>query len=480
MTVGDREFLLADVIKSTRNVGFCNITGRLSGIGDRYPVTELFYAGEEPLVSIIRPSINDKTSNRLMSQIGIITDDNIKTRLSAAGDNYFTYSQSLSKSLQPVLEILDTGLYVCHVSKMIPSDGAGNFFWNAYTVRHEVTGSAEHNNVIGKENNYIPCFLVPTTNISDYSEQKTRAQLDKLKAGKKVGGVAFHLSGLFSALLDGHHSSVACLLNDSDFNCIVIESVRQVLYENQETASEYGREPKIVALSSPYAKVPLSGVPEGMLENFLLKRYHEKPLNYDLLKSKATRTLRVVSKRLLSPQVYLKADLLPDCAMIESAHAVTSLSDEQIEALLSGEIRYNDEIIISGNYYNSVVTACNYLQYVDFDRFLYFAISIMKNPDLSATHKYIADRLSNIINEQIYAYFNEITAENDNSHIEIRGVAESYVARYNNLSAEQERELKKNSKIKLALSQLDGDMDELGIAKMEAFIKKTRGSSRSQ
>lgn len=479
MTVGDREFLLADVIKSTRNIGLCNITGRLTGIGDRQPVTELLYAGEEPLISMVRPSINDRTSNRLISQIGIITDDNIKTRLSAAGDNYFTYSQSLGKSLQPVLEILDTGLYVCHVSKMIPSDGAGNFFWNAYTVRHEVAGTAEYSSVIGRENNFIPCFLVPTTNISDYSEQRTRSQLEKLKSGKKIGGVAFHLSGLFSALLDGHHSSVACLLNDSDFNCIVIEPVRQVLYESQETAADYGREPKIIALSSPYAKIPLSGVPEGMLENFLLKRYYEKPVIYDTMKSKATRTLRVVSKRLLSSQVYLKADLLPDCAMIESAHAVTSLSDAQIDALLSGETKYNDEIIISGNYYNSVVTACNYLQYMDFDRFLYFAISIMKNPDLSATHKYIAERLSNIINEQIYNYFCEVAAEEDNTHIEIRGIAESYISRYDNLSAEQERELKKNSKIKFALSQLDGDMDELGIAKMEAFIKKTRGSSRT-
>lgn len=475
MTVGGREFLLADVIRSGGNVGICTVTGRMQGVGDRYPVTEIFYAGDEPIINMVRPSLNDRSSNKLISQVGGVADENIKTRFSAAGDNCFTYSQSLGKSLQPVLEILNTGLYVCHISKMIPSDGAGNFFWNAYAVRHEVTGTAENNHVIGKENNFIPCFLIPTTNVSDYSESKTRAQLEKLKSGKAIGGVAYHLSGMFSALLDGHHSAVACLLNDSDFNCAVIEPVRQVLYENPETAAENGREPKIIALSSPYVKIPLSGVPEGMLENFLMKRYYEKPIDYELLKSKANRTLRVVSKRLISQQVYTKADLLPDCAMIESAHAVTSLSDEQINALLTGEIRYNDEIIISGNYYNSVVTACNYLQYADFDRFLYFALSILKNPDLIATHKYIADRLSNIINEQIYNCFKEIVSEEDNLHIDIKNTVESYVRRYDNLTDEQERELRKSSKLKNAMVQRESDMDEIGIAKMEAFIKKTRG-----
>lgn len=478
MSVGDREFLLVDVCKSTQNIGTCIVTGHITGPGERQPSVELFYIGDETVVTMVKPSATDRHSNKVITQVGSVTDDNIKNRLSVASDNYFTYNQSLIKSLQPVLEILTTGLYVCHVSKMIPSDGGGNYFWNAYNTRHEVTGSSEYNSLIGDENNFIPCFLIPSSNIADYSDAKVRAQSERLKQNKQIGGVAYHLTGMFSVLLDGHHSATACLMNDSDFNCLVIEPIRNVLFENKETAMDNNREPRAIALSCPFVKIPIGAIPEAMTENFFLKRRHEKPANYDILKSKSNRTIRAMSKSLLSKSLYLKAELLPDCAMIESAHAISELSEEQLNALLAGETKYNDQVIISNNYYNSIVTACNFLQYSDFNRFIAFSLNILRNPDLTATHKYVVDRLSNVMNEEVYNFLKEMISEENKTHIELIPIAENYIRRYETAITEQQRELKKTNKIKAAMQKVDSEMGANELAQMEAFIKRTKGSNR--
>lgn len=476
MTVDEREFLLVDVIDSLDNIGICTLSSRMAEPGDRNPLMEIFYVGDEPIVGLMKPSATDDYANKLITQIGNIKscDETIQNRLAVASDNYFVYSQSLIKSLQPVLEMLTPGLYVCHVSKMIQSDGAGNFFWNAYTVRHEVSGSADYNQVIGRENNYIPCFLVPASLMTEYNDARFKQETDKLKKDKKIGGVAFHLSGMFSVLLDGHHNAAACLAENADFSCLVIEPVRQVLYEPRQRAAELGHEPRVIALSTPYVKIPLGGVPESMLENFLMKRYRTKPINYDTLKYKASKPLKSNNRRVLPKEVLLRAELLPDCAMIESAHAVNGLTDEELDALLAGETMLGDKVIISNNYYNSVVTACNYLQYADFDRFIEFALSILKNRDLAATHKYIADRLSGVMDKKIYDFYSEIVDSSEPVYQELHQSVEKFIKRYDEEEAELQREVVKANRIKAAMAKVDSDGGALGFQRIESAMKKTK------
>ena len=477
MSVGGREFLLADVIKSAANIGQAMITGRMSRPNDHFPVTKLVFVGDEPIVSITARGSEEVHSDKLIAQVGTAKDcdDNVKSRLSVASDNFFTYGQSISHSLQPVLELLMPGLYCCYEAKMIPTDGTGAYFWNAYTQRREVKGTADVGAVIGRESSFIPAFLVPSTTLADFDEPKVRAQLDKIKQGKRVGGVALHLTGMFSLLLDGHHSSMACMLTDNDFGCLVIEPIRQTLTEHEDIAMEARRIPRVIALSCPYAKIPVEEVPPSMLESFLHHRVMEKPVNYLTLKSKSNKVLRNQSKKIIPKEVHDKALLLPTIAMIESAHAVTGLSDEQLDALLAGEVKLNDEVIITNNFYNSIITACNYLQYADFDRFLTFALDILRNRNLTATHKFVTERLFNINHERIYQYYLDIVdAGVEGGYSDALMPAELYVRRYETMLQEQEREREKQEKLLRRVAPRRAGTNAI-VSQMESVVSRTRG-----
>ncbi|GHV46750.1 hypothetical protein FACS189499_02700 [Clostridia bacterium] len=448
MTVGDREFLLADVVSSQQQIGVCPVDPYMSGVEDRLPYTEIFYAENEPIIVMTQPTRHDNVSDKLITQISSIGEcsESLQRRLEAAAENYFNVSQGISRALQPVLEVLSPGLYVCHVAKMIPTDGTHNYFMNAYSVRHEVRGTAEQNGVIGKENNYIPPFLIPTKSIAEFSEDIYRLNDEKLKSGRKLGGIALHLTGLFCALLTGHHNAMSCLMNDIDFNCIVIEPLRNVLYESDDVAREKGRQPKVIALSAPHVKIPIEDMPPAMLEHFLLTRRGARPSQYSFIARKLRRSLRSISKKKNSREVYDKVDLLPDCAMIESANAIFELTEEQTAALLAGETQCNGETIITSNYYNSVVIACNFLQYQGFSRFLDFAEKILATENLTAVHKYVAERLSGIPdNEDIYNFFREMLekAKVTTNYSEAKQIAESYVSRHDQAIAMIERDRKR-------------------------------------
>jgi hypothetical protein len=473
MTIGDREFILVDVSKASGKIGIASYSANPNNPHERSHFTELFYVDDEALINFTRPPKGDEYTDKLVHQISTISaaDSNIKTILSTVSDNYFTYSQSMTRALQPVFELLSDGIYVCHEAKMIPSDGAGNFFWSAYTMRHEVSGTASSSRTMSKDSNFTPCFLVPTVNPSEFAEAKAKAQREKLTSGKKVGGLAYYISGMFSALLDGHHSAAACLVNNVDFNCIIIEPLREVLYESQEEADEQGREPIVIALSCPYVKIPIGEIPPLMLENFLLRRNGIRPKHFSDLRKRANKYLRTV-KKVIPRDVLQRAEHLPDCSTVESANAVKELTDEQLDALLTGEIKFNDEIIISNNYYNSVVTACNYLQYHDFKRFFNFAESIIKNPDLAATYKYIIDRLSAITDKRIYALFKELTEEANPVHEDFIPTFENYVRNYDKyIDDSKAAETQKAQKLNHAMGILGGEMSESNLAQMEAIAR---------
>ncbi|MCL2019556.1 MAG: hypothetical protein FWG70_07335 [Oscillospiraceae bacterium] len=477
LIVGSREFMLVDISRSTGTIGTVNVSEFAQYPRGVTPITELLYAGEEAIINMTRPARGDEYTDKLVHQISTITicGDNVKTILSATSDNYFTYSHSMAKSLNPVFELLSDGVYVCHEAKMIPGNGAGNFFWNGYTQRHIVSGTANYSRNMGKESNYTPCFLLPTMNPSEFSEAKVKTQRDKLSAGKRIGGVALHMSGMFSALLDGHHSAVACLLSDFEFRCLLIEPIRDMLYETPEQAMQYGREPRIIALSCPYVKIPMELIPPPMLESFLLRRNNIKPKHYQQLKKNANKILRTVGRKSLPREVLLKAEHLPNHAAIESAHAVTELTDEQLNALLAGETKYEDKIIISSNYYNSVITACNYLQFEDFERFLRFTFTIIENPDLKATHKYIIERLCTINNKKIYDFFTALSEEEKLVHADHISQIEAYIKGYekniNDVLIDKEN---KSKSLNRAMGFLGGDLDQAGIAQMEAIVKASR------
>lgn len=461
MNIEGREFLIADVQRGMGQIGMFRLAAT--------PVsaTDVFYVENEPIINIATPNVKDLYADKVVTQISGSgkCSDYIKARLMGVGENCFVHKQGLARSAMPALELLSEGLYVVHESKMLPSDGCKHFFWNRYNVSREVAGTAEKDAAIG-EANFSPVFLMPSLHATSYSHGRMLAQADKARKEKQPGGVAYHISGMYSVLLEGHHTATACLLTDVDFRCVVIEPLRDVIYD---TSDEDEKDRNIVALSCPYIKVPVEQLPENMLERFLISRKFTKPSQYPEIKSKITKTIRSVSKRSFPLEVYEKAAQLPDCAMLASSSAVNSLSEEQIMAILSGEVMFDGKYIVSANYYNSVIAVCNYLQVTDFMWFLSFAMEILSNEGFSATHKHIADRLYEIIHPTIYMYFSSLAA---NPESDEEGYISEIARRYMFKWDEYQKHLKEAEEIELSMRRKNANKKEVsGLVQLELAAK---------
>ncbi len=415
------EYLLVNVVNGKGIIGICDTT-RSPGT-----IRRSLYIGSESLVSVL--SSDDETSNRQIWQNSSIDKckNVLGTKLRHVVDEYFYEGAPLAKAVQPVLEMLTDGLYVVHAGKVYPTDGAGNFFWNGYLVRHELNGSAPLIPAIGKNKVFEPSFLVPTQSFSMYSEKNISVAASKMKKGRRIGGLAYHLTGMFSALLSGHANACACLAKGEDFPCITIEPVNDVLYLHDEITDKE----RILALSAPYAKLPLEAISRSVIENFLLNRRVSAPEFYPAIRSKADKSIVLKGgNKGVSSLITENIEKLPDAEMLASAFAISELTEEQIQVLLAGETKFNDQVIISTNYYESIVYACNFLQYKDKRRFIEFTTTILNTPSLAATYKYVAERLRFEMDAKINELFKNILESEDPVYIPVKEIAQNYLVRY--------------------------------------------------
>jgi hypothetical protein len=406
MNINGREFILAEVIRGMGQIGMFRYNST------PHTATDIFYVEKEPIIKVFNSHLADENHNKSIYQISGAekASDFIKTRLAGAIDNFYNYNQELARSVIPVLEMLTPGLYVIHESQMHPCDGSGNFFWNAYGNVKEIHGSADKNVNIGNKN-FSPCFLVPSHQPASFQPKVMYSLSDKFKGGIKQNGIAYHLTGMFSVLLAGHHAATAALINDSDFRCLVIEPLTEVVYSEYDKAS---KSRKIVAVSCPFIKIPLEQLSENMLEKFLIKRRHIRPGFFSDLKVKLSKTIRTVSKKAFPLNIYKKVEQLPEVALIESASDINYVTEEQLTALLAGNVKVDEEdteYIVSANFHETVVAVASFLQVNDLNRFLDFAVDVLKNEELSAVHKYIAERLLVVMHPKSHEFFSEIAAK---------------------------------------------------------------------
>lgn len=421
------EFLLASVTSSDGIIGICD-TSIKSGVRRKS-----LYAGGECLIDIQYREDSDDT-NRVIWQTSSIEKAKsiLGTKLPKACENYFGGSVPLSKAIMPVLELLANGIYAVHVGKVYPSDGAGNFFWDAYTVKHEIFGSAPYNAVIGDGKCYSPPFLIPTQSFAGYTDNALSTASEKLSNGKKLGGIAYHISGMFSALLEGHINAAACVANGYDFNCIIIEPLNRVIYGEPGSIDEN----KVVALSCPFVKIAFENISRRILENFLTNRSVCVPREYNEIKWKADKMLsNGVLSRKISGVIDKNIEGMPDAEMMASAYAIDDLSDNDLNTLLNGSATDQDgRVIISPNFFESITYAINFLQLKDKKRFIDFADSIMRSPDLGGAYGYVANRLKYVMDAKVNELFKYICESEDASYASIKPIAERYAKAYSEYS----------------------------------------------
>lgn len=457
--------LLVSVKNGESIIGTCS--AGYNGLGGSSSINKIFFIGNEPIVNIACPAHGNMQNDKMLSMApGFVGYDQ---KINAAINNCFeklNNGEGFVSGLREILNMLQDGIYAIYRSDYYPTDGNGSFFWGAYNILHEVHGSAEHGRSVGQRT-YNPCFLIPSQPL-DYYVPKTKVSTDDVVKRRKVQGIVYHLTGFHSVVLKGHHGAVCCVDNEIPYSCVVIEKVSEpytnsfvpprsvessaasdIDPENPELAAAVEASEQIApsSVSAPVMvpegitgfrsaslKFPLEVLPKDMLRMIIEGRAEYKPRQFDTLIAKLnTIRKKALSNNVLPYTVLEKTDGLPDCNMVESAYAVDSLSDEQLDHLLAGDVECNGEIIISPNFYSSIVTACNYLQLTDTRRFVDFSIAILDNPELSATHEYVAHRaLSQISNKKLAGYFAGVVNSNDVRYEKILPIARTFVSRSKN------------------------------------------------
>lgn len=450
--INNKEYTLVGVSNSPNSFGLCDTTlHRDKGI------RETFFIGNEALVNIVQRSINDPYSNKIISQVSTIDRcGDFPRRVSAAVEDYFYNNKPLTVSLQPLLDYIKSGLYVVYEADMIPTDGEGNYFWSSYMVGHEFGGSSTFNTVCRKERSIVPSFLVPTDNFGSFSDKLMKSASERVRRDKCAYGICFHLSGMFCALLSNHYDVTAALIQEKKIRCLVIEQIKYICTEEeirsyQASASsdddltenpEEGQNKVNIAdseeitdniescLYSCCIKIPFSKVPNSLLERLFVTRKGLVGKYTDTVAYNCERPPHAKSKRSMPVNVLDKCEKYPDFEMLQSAALVGHLSDDELNALLIGETTLNGKYIINRNYYSSITIALNYLQYKDFNRFIGFVSSLLKNEDLTAVHQYAASRLQTIMDQRIEALFKEILNSDSQSYNMLKPSAEKYIKRY--------------------------------------------------
>lgn len=455
--VNGKSVLLVSVRNGEAFIGTC-CAGRVENNGNVNSLTRLFYIGNDPIINLVAPNFGNKQTDKLVSFCPGFQGYEKKIN-DAIGFSYkkLNEGESLGSALRDIFGILQDGVYAAYMSDYYPTDGSGNFFWGAYNISHNVPGTAERSRVIG-DKPYKPCFLIPSQPL-DYFQTRTKINTDDAAKTRRVLGIAYHLTGLHSVLLKGHHSAVSCVDRGIPFSCAVIERFTEPYtdaiivkapapsVQNEENPENPGEQPipaeepreipvseGVTGFRSASVKLPLNSFPREMLRLLIEGRAEYKPHHFDILLAKlGTVRRKSVSNNVLPLTVLENADKLPDSEMISSAYAVDSLSDAQLNCLLAGDVEYNGEVIVSPNYYASIVTACNYLQFTDTKRFVDFAIAIMDNPELSATHEYVARRvMSQESNGKLLSFFKSVITGGDTKYDKILNNAQTFVDRVTN------------------------------------------------
>ncbi len=447
--LGSGNVLLVSVKGGKAVIGTCWVGHNLTR-GDSSAVNKVFYIGNEPVINMSCPNNGDKRTDRIVSLCtGYAGMANDIVEVLENSLNKINRGDSLEMGLREIFMMLNDGVYTVYSSEYYPTDGSGTFFWGAYNIPHEVHGTAVHNRTIGKDRTYRPCFLMPGTTLDGYTPKK-RGIADEAVKSRKYQGIVYHVSGLHSVLLKGHHGAASCAMSDIPFKCAVIERIDETYTvpfippvasaaqaEGEEAPAEAAAPVQeeregITGYRSASVKIPLELFPKDMLRNLLENRIDSKPIQFPIISRKLSIVRRkTLSNNMMPKEVHDKCELMPDCEMIESAFAIDKLTEPQLEALLTGDTEFNGEVIISPNFYTSIVTACNYLQFHDEKRFIDFGIAIMENPELYATHEYIAKRVARLPNsKKIYRFFKNVLASDNAAFEKIYASADRYVKDY--------------------------------------------------
>lgn len=190
---------------------------------------DAFYAGmslnKVPLVKMDIPYC-PTCSSILATGYGIENADcqELKEIRSALNEDFVSLEYAIN-ALNPILTLLDSGLYVIADAVCFPTDGDGNFFWSISNEPTEKTATA---GVLVSDMDYAyingqPVFIYPTQSTDCFNPERVEYYKEIYREGKiKPRALVYNFSEYLSAVIDGHHKATAASIVGVPLNAIVI------------------------------------------------------------------------------------------------------------------------------------------------------------------------------------------------------------------------------------------------------------------
>lgn len=160
-------------------------------------------------------------------------------------EDFVSLSDSVEKA-EPLLGLLEPGMYVIADILAYPTDGNGRFFWDFPEKPGYNPGAADsiYTGYCHCESG-LPVFLYPTQGAEclnrervEYYREKYRTQDEKEKE-KIPRAIAYHLCGHISALLDGHHKACAAALEGECVRCLTIMPFQGYTFRAEQERKEW-------------------------------------------------------------------------------------------------------------------------------------------------------------------------------------------------------------------------------------------------
>lgn len=126
--------------------------------------------------------------------------------------------EEIVSEITPLLKLLESGFYCLWDTKLYPTDGNGNLFWDYPNNNNVLPGSCVFYFGDGKWGTCVPHFMIAT-------QPKKLLNMERVnyyRAKSKCKAIAYYMDGNITALIDGHHKAMAAAIDHRPCNSIVI------------------------------------------------------------------------------------------------------------------------------------------------------------------------------------------------------------------------------------------------------------------
>lgn len=134
--------------------------------------------------------------------------------------------EEVLNEIYPILGLLSENYYVVLDTELYPTDGNGHLFWNVPNSDKRMPGSCLYYRGDGEWGNLRPYYTIATQSIKKLNKER----VDYYREHSNCRAIAYYMDGYMTALIDGHHKTMAAALEQTKVRALVIMPCNLVHY----------------------------------------------------------------------------------------------------------------------------------------------------------------------------------------------------------------------------------------------------------